>query len=441
MARIRNIAKDIINDPFATTTDDISEYRRVQSVGQAGTYLDITVGSAANYPVVTPTRYFAEFPERIDLSDTGGSRPIVVYDETSSTTLTRTTGTPAANEYRVAPVDSIRRSIVEFHSGQAGNLISYDFFGMGSVFDADEFNKLTSWVNYLEITSNQTITDTDWYDEFHCNHSSATGLITVTLPTVADNDGRRIRIQNTGNGLTEIDGEGSETISWKGNSLTSILLYLNDDYAELVSNGSKWIVERGYSHIETGWQKRSDWTNVHIGNGFTYDTKSSSGVDWKGATITDTNSQTAVCIYDTGASSASGTLYFYNVSSENNGVWTNNDTITQTNGDTCLVNEATGTSKNIDYNLYHGFGVNFNNLTDEISVNTTETWVDAKNMNIGLSSAFTNENGLTLYNIDSDTIKIQTGNTGASGYFNDSGITQSLATADVTCNNIIEFSI
>jgi hypothetical protein len=438
MSRIRDIAYDIINDPFATTTDDISEYRRVQSVGQGGTYLDKTVPSAANYPVVTPTRYFVEFPERVDLSDTGGSRPIVVYDNTSSTTLTRVTGAPAANEYRVAPVDSIRRSVVEFNSGQAGDSISYDFYGMGSVFDADEFNKIR-WHSYNTITGNYTITDTDWYDEIYCNHSSTTGLITVTLPTVADADGRLIRIQNIGNGLTKIDGEGAETISWKGNTLTQILLYMKDDYIELVSNGSEWKVEKGYSHIETGWQNRSDWTNVHMGNAFTYDTKSASGTDWLGATISDTNGQTAICIYDSGASSASGILYFYNVSSENNGVWTNNDTITQTNGDTCLVNEITGTSKNVDYNFHDGFGVNTKPNNHSLIVSTDGN--ENGSFDIGKNGTTSgSEKGYTIFQIDADSVKLQTATAGLI-YTTDSGAGAIIDTEDWYNNQALEFSV
>jgi hypothetical protein len=426
MSRIRNIAFDIVNDPFATTTDDISEYRQVQSVGQGGTYLDVEVSGVANYPVGTPTRYFVEFPERIDLSDTGGSRPIVVYDNTSSTTLTRVTGAPAANEYRVAPVDSIRRSVVEFNSGQAGDSISYDFYGMGSVFDADEFNKIR-WHSYNTITSNYTITDTDWYDEIYCNHSSTTGLITVTLPTVADNDGRLIRIQNIGHGLTKIDGEGAETISLKGKSLSQVFIYMKDNYIEIKSNGSEWITNEKQISMDTSLQSRSDWTAVHMGNGFTYDTKSTSGTDWTGATISDTSGQTAICVYDTGASSASGILYFYNVSSENNGIWTNNDTITQTNGDTCLVNEITGSSKNVDYNLYHGSGFDIDDIIMRLYYAT-----DASGTGLTLIPKYfergAGEGSCPIKNSSNDYI-YQTA-TGGTAYINNAGAITRLDTDD-----------
>jgi len=136
---------------------------------------------------------------RIDRSDLAGSRPFVLKDETSATTLTRVTASPSTNEYRIPPENSIRRNAVEGHSGQAGHTISYDYYGEGSMFTAAEWNK-KRWVNFHTITADYTVLDDDFYDRIDIAHSASTKLVVGSLPTLAANIGRRIRFQNTGAG-------------------------------------------------------------------------------------------------------------------------------------------------------------------------------------------------------------------------------------------------
>ena len=442
MPKIFDIAYDPAQDPWASTVDDISAYYHVVSVSKGGTFLDKIAPSAANYPNAlagTPSRYFQDLPMRIDRSDLSGSRPIVVKDETTATTLTRVTGSPSANEYRIPPEASIRRNMIELHSGQAGNTLSYDYYGEASMFTAKEWNS-KRWVNYYSVTDNYTILDNDWYDEIHVAHSSSTKLVTVTLPTVADNSGRIIRIENTGAGLTIIDGEGAETISLFGNSLATLKLLMEDDYIEVKSNGTEWKVKHYYLSMITNFINRSDWTNVHIGSAFTYDNKSAA-VDLTGQhfQVADGGSlQKAIILYDSGGVGLTGTMYVYNItdSTTSLGVWTNNQTCTVGSGGyTFDVNEGTGSSKNIDYNIYHGVGIKTIYFNPIIYVSSDGT----DNNTIKFSMGAYDSRDYSLYQIDTNYFKLQSGLNGIQ-ILDDAGTTQVIDTENYYCSIIWNLS-
>jgi hypothetical protein len=92
-----------------------------------------------------------------------------------------------------------------------------------------------------------TITDTDGISVLLCTAESGADL-TITLPTAADNDGRKLTIMkvDAGTAGVVIDGEGSETI----NGYTSTTLGAYSDAAAtgqyarmtIVCDGSNWIV-------------------------------------------------------------------------------------------------------------------------------------------------------------------------------------------------------
>jgi len=126
-------------DPF--DSDSIPEYYHIQSTEYSGPYADITAPATPNYPVTTPTRYIISVPQVPDITDIG-SRPILVYDVNTSVLLTRVTGVPGANEYRLAPATSKRPDIIELHSGQAGHVIGFDYYGQGSVLNGSELNDI-----------------------------------------------------------------------------------------------------------------------------------------------------------------------------------------------------------------------------------------------------------------------------------------------------------
>lgn len=138
MARI-----DYSVDPFAS---DAAQYLHIQSTEYSGDFKNITVASSANFPNVlsdTPTRYFVYFEYDIDVSDLTGSRPILIKDVTTATTLTRVTGSPSTNEYRVHPSDSNLTNVIELHSGQAAHEIGYDFYSLGSQITAEVADRLS----------------------------------------------------------------------------------------------------------------------------------------------------------------------------------------------------------------------------------------------------------------------------------------------------------
>lgn len=427
MAKIFSDFYDIPVDPYAATVDSVSEYYHVQSVSKGGTYLDVVASTSLNYPVNTGTRLFVFLPQRIDRSDLTGSRPITITDETIASNLSRVTGVPTGNEYRIPPESSVRRDAIEISSTKIGNTISFDYYGIGSVLNAYEYNK-RHWVNNYSITSNYIIDDNDYYNCIDVAHSSTTTKITVTLPTVAQNTGRLIRIQNTGSGLTLIDGEGAEKISFLGNSLDDVKLLMDDDYVELRSNGTKWICEHASINKITNWINTADETNRHFGSAFTYDTKSAA-TDWTGKHITEaTSNQTAIVLYDSGGTGNTGILYVYNIA-VGTGIWTHNRVVTA--GDdaaTVAVEESSGSSKNIDYNFYHGFGINEKDIKVYGFWSTNATWNNSRKLEIGLQNTAANY-GITLYQNSTNDYIVQTGDAGIA-HLSTSGVATGITTSD-----------
>lgn len=141
-------------DPWA---NDAIDGKHVKSVEFSGAFLNETAPAAANFPIETgsPTRYFLAMPLSIDVSDLAGSKPFILKDVTSATTLTRVTSAPGVNEFRVPPDTSNRRSTIELHSGQAGNTLGYDYYGIGTILTAFQFE------SRIDINGKLLITNTD----------------------------------------------------------------------------------------------------------------------------------------------------------------------------------------------------------------------------------------------------------------------------------------
>jgi len=407
---------DIPVDPYASTVDSITEYYHVQSTSKGGTYLDIKADAALNFPVNTPSRLFVYLPQRVDRSDLTGSRGITITDTTAAVNLTRVTGLPTGNEYRIPPESSVRRDTIEISSTKLNRTISYDYYGIGSVLNANEYNN-RHWVNNYSIAANYAIEDDDYYNCIDVAHSSTTAKITVTLPTVAQNTGRLVRVQNTGSGLTLIEGEGSEKISFLDNLLDDVKLLMNDDFVELRSNGTKWICEHANINMITNWINRADWTAVKIGSAFTYDNKSAA-VDLTGQHITEaTSDQKAIILYDSGGTGTTGIIYAYNITDSTTGLgyWTNNRIVTcGSGGYTITVDEGSGSSKNIDYNIYCGQNINISCNKMRLFYCATATFTGAQEMPLSCDYYGNGGNviGLQLYQVDVNNYFIITGNVG-----------------------------
>lgn len=396
-------------DPFAATVDDIAEFYHVQSQSEGGLYLDIIAPATGNFPVSTKNRYFVYFPHAIDQSDLSGTRPITVTDEDTATPLTRVASTvsPGANQYRMAPTDSKRRHVVELHSGQAGHIISFDYYGFASVLDEDEV-EIINKVEYdtYTTTANYTITDIDGYRNILCSIQNV-GDITITLPTVSDNENRVIKIyKDHNNGKVIVDGKGAEQIQDR----TVEYLFSAWDYIVVRSDATQWVIESMYSCINTGWISRSDWTNVHLGTiALDYDSSSGSFID--GEVITGDTSSDSGIIHN----SSSITLTLRNIDNNSSVTFINNEIITGTiSSATALVNEGSGTAKNLDSNFYHGTGLDFNDfildgvlssetsMTGAYKIGTKEMILDGAN----------NPYGIQEIEIDTNNIKMQTATNG-----------------------------
>ncbi len=111
-----------------------------------------------------------------------------------------------------------------------------------------------------------TILDGDGYTDIQ--HSPGAVANTITLPTAADNSGRRIRIMkmDSAAGAVIVDGEGAEAIINGGWSFTSVELWYQYDYIELFCTGTAWLKVNSpaWRKIEdptTGfWVQITTWT-------------------------------------------------------------------------------------------------------------------------------------------------------------------------------------
>ncbi len=148
--------------------DNIPEYFQVQSVTKGGGFADVTVKASSNYPHATPTRYFVELPMAIDISDLAGAMPIIITDESlGPTTLTRVSSAPGVNEYRVPVATSSWRNVIEVNAASAGDILSYDYYGLKSIIDAEAANTMITIKGFLAL--------------------DLTGYTTTAVPTIAAN--------------------------------------------------------------------------------------------------------------------------------------------------------------------------------------------------------------------------------------------------------------
>lgn len=317
--------------------------------------------------------------------------------------------------------------------------------GKAPIFDSCTFRSR----NIYEITkdADYTITSNDDFDELvvSCNTASQYGLITITLLTGSESSGQKQRIRHGDNqGLVKVTTQGGNKIRYEGEELSSILLYMEGNYLEYHWNNDDGVyeVDKLVSVMKVGWQNRSDWTAVHMGNAVTYDdgsgtsTKSS---DWTGMVISGddgSGTNTAVCVYDSGGAGDTGILYFYDISGSL-GYFTNNNVLTASNGETIDVNEASGSSKNIDYNLYHGFGLSMVSLNEKyfyVSSDKTE----ANTFGFVFSDTPSSDAGLGLIGVDTNSTKVQTGLTGIT-YVEDTGNVAAFSTNDYYLQIILIF--
>lgn len=137
-------------DPW---NSDTPSYRLVSSAYYSGSLANVTAPASPNYPLTTPTRYLIKLPFIIDVSDLTGTRPIQLRNVTDSVTMTRVSGAPGTNEYRVPPATSERRNVIEINALQASKSIGFSLYAIGGVMRAEDFNS-------IDITGNITAAGT-----------------------------------------------------------------------------------------------------------------------------------------------------------------------------------------------------------------------------------------------------------------------------------------
>ena len=278
-----------------------------------------------------------------------------------------------------------------------------------------------------EITASYAILDNDGYETIIATHGAATYMMTVTLPTLADNKGRCINVYNVNTGMVKIDGENAETI----NGLGEYYLFADGDSISVVATTAGWRILSYKGEINTGWINRSDWTNVHIGT-MNIPTDNDSGAALLiGELITEETSGNTARIIKVEASNlivyaCTGTGYFTNNKRVTGGVA----------GGFRLVNTGT-TTKNIDYNFYHLFGVNLYQLDCKMLLSSDGTNNNSYNPNKG----GVGDTGGTVYGwdfmqVDSDEVKIQTGSGGIEIII-DAGTAQGIDSEDIYYNAIV----
>ena len=210
----------------------------------------------------------------------------------------------------------------------------------------------------------------------NCNQIGGTyGTINYYLPTGSDAiKGYPYDFQcgqYQGNIKVNVGVGSGQKILYKSQELDSFLIYSKGQQICFYWNGAYWIpIKKTDIIMAVNLANRSDWTGVQIGNGVKYDNKSAVG-SLTGQVITEaTSGFSAIIVYDDTINSI---LYYYELSSGFT-YFTNNRELTASNGITCDVDEASGTNKNIDYNLYHGFGINLFQYNYDFFVSTDGTW-------------------------------------------------------------------
>jgi hypothetical protein len=296
-------------------------------------------------------------------------------------------------------------------------LVGYDGVSNIKILGSDYENYL-----YVNKTQDYTILNNNQNIIANPNVAGGTGqygVLTMTLPAgAAGIIGKSFKVFHGANaGIVKILCQGSDKINTHGTQITFLKLFNAGEQVEVVWNGTYFSV-RGSTNIKT-WQARSSWDNRHCGNGFTYDGKSA-GVDLTGMTLIEaTSNNTALCIYDSGGTGTSGILYFTDMTGTM--LWTNDRVVTAVNGTTVSVNESTS-SKNKDYNFYHGMGLDISNISKQRPLyNTSATIASAF---LTLETSYDAVNGAAwmceYIGIDTNYIKLQTGINGLK-YGGDSG--------------------
>lgn len=279
--------------------------------------------------------------------------------------------------------------------------------------DADDLNNVSETI--ISVSADTTIASGDSNNVYLVTTNGV--LKIVTLPAVADSTNRIITVCNTdlAIGTVRIDTDSTDEI----NGLDNLFLWKQNDIVRLLCDGTKWIIWNDFKpYLESGIISNNDWTNRHLGF-IEVDYDNLNLVFELGEIITEaTSSNTAVVYKDTGS-----TLSL--LMTTGTGLYTNNRVITGGHsGATADINEAgTGSTKDLDSSVYHGWGVNLDKVGVEIYYLDA---TDFTGISQEIKSLMPGSTGIVFMNISTDEFKIQTGSSGIV-ILSDSGGTSTLS--------------
>jgi hypothetical protein len=223
--------------------------------------------------------------------------------------------------------------------------------------------KQVSWSSFRQSIESNIVTITDDYvitDSLQdgtiilCNHSSSTKMMTITLPTLADNLGKTFTIINLANGITKIDGEGAETID----GLAQQYLFNNADNITVLGFSNDWKVLKLKQEIYTNYINWSNWPASELGTvNINVDGGSSPSLGFELGEIVSDTSATGRIIRIVDNADGTGTITV--IQCTNGGTFTNNNVLTGQNSGANA--DVDGNTKNSNCNFYHGLGINFEN--------------------------------------------------------------------------------
>jgi hypothetical protein len=268
----------------------------------------------------------------------------------------------------------------------------------------------------LETSSDYSFTKTDGITDVISNASAKQNIF--TLPKLSENLGRKIVFNNLNDGITKIVNNAVD------GAFTQYLIQA-DDNLEVIATTTKWVIKKITTRITSGEVDRSDSTNVHIGT-VDIDYDNMSGSFDIGEIVTGSGGATGRIILDNNAG-LTGTLVVIQCTGTGNFI--NNNTLTGSNsGATALVNEPSGTTKNLDSNFYHGLGIAYGEYTSRQIITFGGNTFEEADSNSDIGSG--NTLGYTKYKVDTNNFKHQSGANGL--YFiQDTGIGDDLTTDSI----------
>jgi len=267
--------------------------------------------------------------------------------------------------------------------------------------------------NILTVANdNYTILDNDYYSIVEVTTGDTDRII--TLPSLANNLKREISI-------IKIDrGTGVVTATGTINGQTNVILPRINSKIALYGNSSEWKTnDIRHDKYDTGWIRRSDWTNVHLGS-VKVIYNNLVGTFQSGEIITEAISGiTGIVTEDDGAN-----LYLESVTGL--GIFTNGRQITGgTSGATADVN---GNTINQDVDILHNFRTNMSDLNVYTYISSDAT--DNNSIEIDSSSYYSWSTyyggggeynyGIQIYQVNNNSLKIQTAE-GGIHYLSDAG--------------------